>query len=87
MQREVPSKLIEKTRKWLGQEGFNFFKKTKEEYGEYDAVFMEGRFPHAVHFQEGMRVRNFMRENGCKDWDAHDLDDSWVALITKVVEE
>jgi len=86
LEREIPSGLVEKTRTWLGKKGIDFFKEMKEKHGEYAAVFMEGRLPHAVHFREGMQVRNFMRKNGCENWDAHDLDDSWVSLITEVVE-
>lgn len=86
MQREVSSELIEKTRKFLGEDGLEFFKEMKRKHGEYAAVFMKGGIPHAVHFREGMQVRNFMRHNGCEDWDAHDLDDTWVSLIEKVIE-
>jgi hypothetical protein len=53
-----------------------------KKHGRVDAVFMEGRLPHPVHFREGMTVRNFMRGTGlCEGWDAHDYDDNWVELV------
>jgi len=87
MKKEISSELIEKTRKWLGKDGIAFFNEMKEKHGKYDAMFMEGSIPHPVHFREGMQVRNFMRQSGlCEDWDDHDFDDSWVELITKVID-
>ena len=86
-EKEISPELVEKTREWLGKDGLEFFTKMKKEHGRYDAVFAEGRFPHAVHFREGMQVRNHMRETGlCESWDSHDFDNSWVSLITKAVE-
>jgi len=90
MEREISPELVEETKEFIKEDGIKFFKKMKQTYGEYDAVFMEpGPFPlpHPVHLREGMYVRNFMRStNHCKDWTAHDFDDSWVSLITKVIE-
>lgn len=88
MERQIEAELVEATRAWLSETGgLDFFKKMMKEYGEYSPVFNEGRIPHAVHFHEGMAVRNFMRGTGlCKDWGDHDFDDSWEALITKVME-
>jgi len=45
------------------------------------------RIPHAVHFREGMQVRNYMRlaNDYCKGWDDHDYDDNWVELIEKCI--
>jgi len=87
MEREISPVLVEMTRIWLGKDGLDFFKEMKEKYGRYDAVFSEGKLPHPVHFREGMQVRNHMRNSSfCEDWSDHDFDDSWVALITKVIE-
>lgn len=79
--------LIEKTHEWLGKDGIDFFKKIKNKYGQYNAVFTEGGIPHPVHFREGMQVRNFMRSTGlCEDFDDHDFDNNWTLLIEKVME-
>lgn len=45
------------------------------------------KIPHAVHFREGMQVRNFMRSSGlCDGFDDHDYDDTWVDLIERCIE-
>jgi hypothetical protein len=75
-----------KLAEWLGTDGISFFKEMKQKHGRIDAVFMEGRIPHPVHFREGMRVRNFLRSlDECKDWGAHKLDDNWVDIIEDVI--
>lgn len=44
--------------------------------------------PHAVHFKEGMQVRNFLRKlPECKGWTAHDYDERWVGLVEVALEE
>lgn len=86
-EKEITDDLIKQTHKWLGSDGLNFFIKTREKYGQVNAVYMDGKLPHPVHFREGMSVRNFMRsQTYCKDWTDHDFDDNWVALINKVIE-
>ncbi len=92
MEREISQELVESTRKWLGKDGLAFFKELKEKHNDYSPVLNDGGIgqsvPHPVHFREGMQVRNHMRGTDlCKDWGDHDLDDSWVALITKVIED
>jgi hypothetical protein len=82
VKKPIPPELIVKAKAWLGKNGHEFFKEMKEKHGRVDAVYMEGRLPHPVHFREGMQVRNLMREsNLCEGWDDHDYDDSWVELI------
>ena len=81
LSKDGKTKLME----WLGDEGLKFFKDVKDKHGKVDAVWMDG-IPHAVHFREGMQVRNFLRSlDECKDWDAHKLDDSWVKIIEDVM--
>lgn len=44
--------------------------------------------PYAVHFNEGMQIRNFLRGTGlCDNWDCHDLDNNWADIVEKVIEE
>ena len=84
--RSLHPELIKKTKEFLGKDGLKFFKETVEKHGRVDAVYLEGRLPHAVHFQEGMQIRNFMRGSGfCDGWHAHDLDEYWVPLIKSVI--
>lgn len=84
--REIPEELVAKTTEWLGEDGLTFFRDIKEKHGEVAAVYMDGNIPHAVHFREGMQVRNFMIKSGlCEDWHHHDLDDSWAELIDKCI--
>ena len=83
----IPKELIKKTRKWLGKNGIAFFKEMKEKHDGYSPVFMVGDIPYPVHFREGMQVRNFMRNSGlCDEWTCHELDDNWIHLIEKVME-
>lgn len=86
--KDIPRELIDKTREWLGEDGISFFKEMKEKHGEYAAVFtLDCGIPYAVHFNEGMAVRNFMRESGlCEDWTCHEFDDNWENLIKLVME-
>lgn len=88
MKRPIPPELIKKTKDWLGVDGHQFFDELLEVHGRIDAVFMEGRVPHPVHFREGMQIRNFMRlSNMCDDWNDHDFDDNWVELIERALKE
>lgn len=86
MKRKIEKGLIEKTKKWLRDEGIQYFRDIKEKYGRIDAVWNETGIPHAVHFREGMQIRNFMRSSGlCKDFDDHDYDNNWVELIEECI--
>jgi hypothetical protein len=47
---------------WLGYDGVAFFQMCVDTYGGMtEAVWSEGGIPHAIHFREGMQVRNFLR--------------------------
>lgn len=77
--------LVQKLREWLKKDGIKYFSDIKSKYGKIDAVWMDGKIPHPVHFREGMQVRNFLREY--VDWDAHKLDSEWVKLIEEAIKE
>jgi len=82
MKRPIPPELIIKTRVWLGKDGHDFFSDIKKKHGKINACWSEGDIPHAVHFREGMQIRNFMRMSDlCDGWDSMDYDDNWVELI------
>jgi len=87
MKRTASAKTIDAVKAWLGDQGILFFRDVRKEYGRINAVWVEeGGIPHAVHFREGMEVRNQLRSTDeCKDWDAHDLDDSWVGIIEEAI--
>lgn len=72
---------------WLGDAGKAFFQEMYDTHGDVSPVYKEeGGFPHPVHLREGMQVRNFLRcIDHFKDWDAHQLDNNWVAIIEKIV--
>ena len=77
--------LIEKLRDFLGDIGIDFFRDIKKKYGKIDAVWMDGKIPHSVHFNEGMQIRNFLRPH--LDLDAIELDEVWVQYIEEAIEE
>lgn len=83
----ISEELIAKTRAWLGEDGYNFFKEIKKVHGTYNACWNEGGISHMVHFREGMQIRNFMRTSGlCGDWSDHDFDENWLALLEEALE-
>ena len=82
----MKSESLKEIKSWLGDDGIMFFKHLKEKYGRIDTIFMEDGIPHPVHFREGMRVRNFLRElDEFKYWDTNKLDDEWVGIIEEVI--
>ena len=83
-----PEELIIAVGNWLGDEGAKFFQGILDEHGELNAVFMKDGFPHAVHFREGMQVRNFIRGTGLlPEDDAIDLDGEWETIVRLALRE
>jgi hypothetical protein len=75
-----------KVRNFLGEDGLGFFKEMVEEHGEVSPVFMKGGLPHAVHFREGMQVRNFLRSiEECDGWTTDDFDDTWATIVEDAI--
>ena len=80
--------VVDKLKKWLGDDGITFFKEMKEKHGKVDAVFMEDGIPYSVHFNEGTQVRNFLRTvPECEEWSTHDFDNKWVNLVNFCITE
>ncbi len=79
--------LIPELRKWLGDTGLTFFRDIKAEHGKVNAVWMEGGIPHAVHFREGMQVRNKLRDLTDNRWSSHEYDDTWVDIIEECLND
>lgn len=88
----IPDSLSIALREWLGSKGVRFFRHCKGLIGEYSPVFklnsQRKRIPvHAVHFNEGMQVRNFLRQQPeCTSWSTDDFDNHWVDAIRGAVE-
>lgn len=81
----ITDELVIAIREWLGEKGIQFFRQIKEEHGRVDAVWNEGGIPHAVHFREGMQVRNKIREITNYSWTDHEYDDNWVEVIERAI--
>lgn len=85
----------EKLADFLGEEGIKFFKDLYEEHGDLNVVLPietdfvgEKAFPHAVHFNEGMQIRNWMRQQ--REFQKylkndHYFDDNWIELTLKAI--
>lgn len=85
-QHSYSKSLIEKTKKWLGKDGTRFFLKNWLKYGTVSPVFSNEGIPHAVHFREGMQVRNFLRkQEECEGWDSVKLDDNWIEIVEEAI--
>lgn len=81
------NEIIKKTFTFLGNDGLNFFNDCKLKYGTVSPIIVKRNYPHSVHFNEGMQIRNFLRSlEECKFWDDHDFDDNWIGIIEKCLE-
>ena len=79
---KISPSLIQKLRAWLGYDGCAWFLMHKESAGTVSPILRVNGLPHAVHFREGMQVRNFMRSTGeCDGWSDKDYDDNWVRVV------
>jgi len=86
--RSYSPEVVKSVREWLGKDGVDFFRGVLKKHGKIAAVWMEGRIPHSVHFNEGMQVRNFLRGvKECKDWNAHELDDTWAEIVKDAISD
>jgi hypothetical protein len=79
--------LVSKMKTWLGDKGIAFFREIKKKHGTLLAVWMEGGIPHAVHFREGMQIRNKLRDFTQGSWTCHEYDDNWTTVIEACIEE
>ena len=90
MRRQLSDAGIIALKNWLGPKGVEWFTEVGRKHGTVAVVltYPMYSYPHAVHFHEGMQVRNFMRTlDECTTWDAHDFDDSWVDAVETAVTE
>lgn len=82
----ITNAMIESVKEFLGEEGILFFKGLQDNYGEVSPVINTGGIPHSVHFNEGMQIRNHLRESGlCDSWDCHGLDDNWTKIVEEII--
>jgi len=65
---------------WLGEEGTQFFSKLWIDHGEIPLVLeVPGKFPHPIHFREGVQVRNWMRDN--TDLPEEQVENNWREFV------
>jgi hypothetical protein len=84
--------LIEEFKKWLGPKGIRFFQLCKFLKGTVSPVFAiktnTKTIPYAIHFNEGMQIRNWMRSQPeFKEFNDHDFDNTWTILVEKAIEK
>ena len=87
---EINNRLKQAFLEWLTPDGVQYLKDIKKKHGRLDAVFNNNGIPYSVHFNEGMQIRNFMRDQPeftCYKFNAHWLDDHWVEFTEKVIED
>lgn len=55
--------------------------------GEEPTILGMRVIPYPVHFRDGMKVRNFLRQSGlCEGWSDHDYDETWMPLVEAALE-
>lgn len=90
---ELRGQLVEKLGDWLGEDGRMFFAAVKKEFGTLIATLPVGHpynehdVPRCIHFRDGMKVRNFLRESITLDLPDDWYDDSWAGLVEEAIEE
>lgn len=77
--------LIPELKKWLGVDGLKFFKRIHAEHGKVNAVWDEGGIPHAIHWREGMTIRNKLRDLTNNTWSVYEYDNTWVDIIKECI--
>lgn len=82
---EQKQEVLSGLRQWLGPQGVRQFSYWQEEHGTVSPVLFFGPIPHAVHFREGMQVRNYLRSVFGEDWTAHEYDDNWQWLVEEAI--
>jgi hypothetical protein len=83
----IEPQVISGLKEFLGPEGIQFFREVKKEHGSLNAVWMEDGIPHAVHFREGMQVRNAMRRLTTNALTAIDYDEMWIEAVEECMKE
>jgi len=74
----VSQALLKKLKKWLSEKGQKYF--TTVWLKEGDLI--------SCHFFEGMQVRNWLRkQDECKDWDSHKLDNNWMEIVQECLRD
>lgn len=77
--------LVTAVREWLGPTGIQYFREVRATHGELNAVWVEDGIPHPVHFREGMRVRNKLRELTDQAWTDEEYDDRWIPIVEAAI--
>lgn len=83
----INKNIIEDTKQWLGVDGLSFFMDCYEKYGTVSPTIPHDLYPHSVHFNEGMQVRNFLRQRSdVSEWNCHTFDNMWEVVILLTLE-
>lgn len=95
MREGLEEQIVEELYKFLGKEGVDFFKQVKDEFGIVSAVLPRGHklnphknfAPFAIHFNEGMQIRNYIRSKFPDEkFDSIELDDNWAKWVESALE-
>lgn len=86
----IPSpEIVSAIRDWLGEDGLSFFRQNLAEHGTVSPVlslkYGDGFIPYAVHFRDGMQVRNKLRDLTNNLWTAHEYDERWTTVVEKAI--
>ena len=75
-------------KKWLGEEGIRYFRHLKGLKGTVIPVLHTNGIPWAVHYREGMQIRNWLRKNTelGKKLNSVELDNVYVKLLEEAIE-
>lgn len=83
---DIPEHIIDSVRTWLGEQGHQFFRELYDQHGTLNTAWDEGGIPHAVHFHEGMQVRNFIRSlDNDPEWQQNHFDDVWDPIVLRAI--
>jgi len=87
---ELPKYFFVMVKVILGEKGMAYFKENHDKHGTISPVGVievAGQLiPHSVHMNEGMRFRNFLKDQvECEDWNQDDLDNLWIKVIERAI--
>ena len=73
---------------WLGDKGIRYFRHLQGLKGTVVPVLHTNGIPWAVHYREGMQIRNWLRENTelGKKLDSIELDDCYIKILEEAIE-
>jgi hypothetical protein len=80
--------IVDKLHDWLGVTGRLTFRGWQKTYGTVIPVIPRATYPHCVHFNEGMDIRNFLRGlPECKFWTHDQFENEYPIYIKLAMQE